>query len=69
MSAEIIAFPSKALPEQETVSEEAEGPPVGSEALRCAPCSERLGMEQFAFYCTRQDIRCWVCHEVQVFYE
>lgn len=73
MSAEVIPFsrPQPALapaPQPDDVPEN-EGPPVGSEALSCPACTERLGQMQMAFYCTRSDVRCWTCHEVQVFDE
>lgn len=72
MSAEVIPFsrpqPAPALEKAEAY-EVFEGPPENTEALRCLACSERLGAMQFAFYCTRSDVRCWTCHEVQVFDE
>lgn len=73
MSAEVIPFshpqPTPAPATQPDEVPENEGPPVGSQAWVCSPCTERLGQTQMAFYCTRADVRCWTCHEVQVFGE
>lgn len=70
MSAEVIPFSRpQAVPQPADDVPEHEGPPVGSEALSCLACTERLGQMQMAFYCTRADVRCWTCHEVQVFDE
>lgn len=75
MSAEVIPF-HRARPAPEPMPApyiedvpENEGPPVGSVARVCPGCTERLGQMQAAFYCTRSDVRCWTCHEVQVFGE
>lgn len=38
-----------------------QGPPIGSQAWTCARCG------CFAFYFTLSDIRCYECHNPQVF--
>lgn len=68
MSAEIVAFPLRPQPvEVANDSEDTEGPPVGSAAWVCLPCTEETDVQHFAFYCTPDGVHCWRCHEVQVF--
>ena len=67
MSAEIVAFPAKPQPVEAANDSDAGGPPVGSLAWVCLPCTEETGIQHFACYCTPAGVHCWRCHAVQSF--
>ena len=65
MSTKVIDFPARAV-EVEPANDDGGGPPVGSEAWRCAFCQDDDDAG-FAFYITPVDVRCWTCHNPQDF--
>lgn len=66
MSAQVIAFPTPPANDPAPEAEDQGGPPVGTEAWRCAFCQEHEDLG-YAFYVAPDAVRCWTCHTPQVF--